>query len=204
MLKRSLPDLPTPRRAGGVSMLEVLVAIFILTVGLLGAAGLQSQMQMAEIEAYQRAQAIVLLQDMVDRVNVNRKNADDYVTDPATPLGTAALDCSALVANAEKDKCEWNNALFGASETKDGGAQKLGAMNAARGCITNPVAVMPAEVVVAVAWQGLRPTVAPGATTCGKVDAVDDRTRRAMIARITIGCLQNDPATGLCVTVLGP
>jgi hypothetical protein len=24
--------------------------------------------------------------------------------------------------------------------------------------------------------------------------------RRAMVARITIGCLQNDPTTGLCVT----
>lgn len=181
-------------------MLEVLVAIFILTVGLLGTAGIQSQMQMAEIEAYQRAQAIVLLQDMVDRVNANRKNADDYVTVPGTPLGTAAIDCSALVTPADKDKCEWNNALFGASETKSGGAQFLGAMNGARGCITNPVAVMPREVIVSVAWQGLRPTVAPGATTCGKVDAVDDRTRRAMVARITIGCLQNDPATGLCVT----
>jgi type IV pilus assembly protein PilV len=200
MLKTSLPTLPAPRRACGVSMLEVLVAIFVLTVGLLGTAGIQSQMQLAEVEAYQRAQAIVLLQDMVDRVNANRKKADVYVTAVGAPLGTADMDCSALVDVAEKDKCEWNNALFGASETKAGGAQQLGAMNGARGCITNPVAVMPREIVVAVAWQGLRPTVAPGATTCGQAAAVDDRTRRAMIARVTIGCLQNDPATGLCVT----
>jgi type IV pilus assembly protein PilV len=200
MLKRPIRALPAARRARGVSMLEVLIAIFILTVGLLGAAGLQSQMQMAEIEAYQRAQAIVLLQDMVDRVNANRKKADDYVTVVGAPLGIADMDCAALVDVAEKDKCEWNNALFGTSETKAAGAQKLGAMNAARGCITNPVAAMPREVVVAVVWQGLRPTVAPGATTCGQVAGVDDRTRRAMIARITIGCLQNDPATGLCVT----
>lgn len=182
-------------------MLEVLVAIFILTVGLLGAAGIQSQMQTAEIEAYQRAQAIVLLQDMVDRVNANRKNADDYVTDPGAPLGTAAIDCSALTAVAEKDQCEWNNALFGASETKSGGTQTLGAMNGARGCITNPVTSMPREVVVSVAWQGMRPTVAPGGTTCAQnAYGADDRVRRAMFARIVIGCLQNDPATGLCVT----
>jgi hypothetical protein len=132
-------------------------------------------------------------------VNANRKNADDYVTVVGTPLGTAEMDCSALTSPADKDKCEWNNALFGASETK--GTVTLGAMNTARGCITNPVTAMPREVEVAVAWQGMGPTFAPGATTCGQGSyGADDRVRRAMVARITIGCLQNDPATGLCVT----
>ena len=36
-------------------MLEVLVAIFILTLGLLGTAAMQSQMQATQVEAYQRA-----------------------------------------------------------------------------------------------------------------------------------------------------
>ena len=184
----------------GVAMLEVLIAIFILTVGLLGVAGIQSQMQMAEIEAYQRAQAVVLLQDMVDRINANRKNADEYVT--ASPLGTdSALDCSAPATVAAQDQCEWNEALLGASETKSGGAENLGAMIDARGCITNPVVTMPRELVVAVVWQGLRATVAPGGTDCGKdLYGADDRLRRALIARVTIGCLQNDPTSGACVT----
>lgn len=190
----------TLHRQHGVTMLEVLVAIFVLTLGLLGAAGIQSQMQMAEVEAYQRAQAIVLLRDMVDRVNANRKNAASYVT--STPLGASSQDCTALTAVAEKDLCEWNNSLYGASETK--GGQTLGAMNTARGCITNPVTTMPREVLVAVAWQGLRATLAPMATDCGKGDGStygsDDRLRRALTARIVIGCLQNDPTTGLCVT----
>jgi type IV pilus assembly protein PilV len=185
------------RRIRGVTMLEVLVAIFILTIGLLGTASMQSQMQAAQVEGYQRAQAIVLLQDMVDRVSANRKNASAYVT--TSDLGTASQDCSALTVVAEKDKCDWNNALFGAAELQ--GTQTLGAMNGARGCITNPVTTMPREVVVAVAWQGLRPTVAPGGTTCGQTQyGADDRVRRAMIARIVIGCLQNDPTTGVCVT----
>jgi type IV pilus assembly protein PilV len=186
-----------PRRSGGVTMLEVLIAIFILTVGLLGLAGLQSQTQSSEIEAYQRAQAIVLLQDMVDRVNANRKNAASYVT--ASPLGTSAQDCSTLTALADKDKCEWNNALLGSSETKAGGVT-LGAMNSARGCITNPVTTMPRQVVVAVVWQGVRPTLAPASTNCGQGLYGDEKTRRAMIAQITIGCLQNDPSTGICIT----
>lgn len=185
----------TPRQAGA-TMLEVLIAIFILSLGLLGAAGIQSQMQTAQVEAYQRAQAVVLLQDMVARINANRKNAASYVT--TSDLGTSAVDCAAFTSVADKDKCEWNNALFGSSETQ--GSQTLGAMNGARGCITNPVAVMPREVVVAVAWQGMRSTIAPN-NTCGQNQyGSDDRLRRALTARIVIGCLQNDPSTGLCVT----
>lgn len=184
------------RRQTGATMLEVLIAIFILSLGLLGAAGIQSQMQTAQVEAYQRAQAVVLLQDMVDRVNANRKSAASYVT--TADLGTSALDCSALTTVVEKDKCEWNNALLGAAETQ--GGQALGAMNGARGCITNPVTTMPREVVVAVAWQGMRTTIAP-TTTCGQNQyGTDDRQRRAITARVIIGCLQNDVSTGLCVT----
>ena len=190
----------SPHRIRGVTMLEVLVAIFILTIGLLGVAGIQSQMQNAELEAYQRAQAIVLLQDMVDRVNANRKKAADYKT--TTDLGLATDDCTVYAATdvAGKDRCEWNNALFGSAETKSGGAT-YGAMNGARGCITNPVTTMPREIVVSVAWQGLRSTIAPAATDCGKDQyGTDDRVRRAMVARVVIGCLQNDPTTGNCVT----
>ena len=185
-----------PRKVRGVSMLEVLVAILILTVGLLGTASMQAQMQTTQVESYQRAQAIVLLQDMVDRVNANRKDVANYV---AADLGLSAQDCSVPTTVAGKDVCEWNNALFGAAEMK--GTQTLGAMTGARGCITNPVATMPREVIVAVVWQGLRPTVAPGSTTCGQNQyGAGDNQRRAMIARITIGCLENNPTTGLCVT----
>jgi type IV pilus assembly protein PilV len=184
------------RSQRGVSMLEVLVAIFVLTIGLLGTASMQSQMQTTQVESYQRAQAIVLLQDMVDRVNANRKDVVNYVS---ADLGLSSQDCSVPPTVAGKDLCEWNNALFGAAEMK--GTQTLGAMTGARGCITNPVTTMPREIVVSVVWQGMRPTIAPGATTCGQNQyGAGDKQRRAMIARITIGCLQNDPSTGLCVT----
>jgi type IV pilus assembly protein PilV len=189
-------SLSSRRRSQGVSMLEVLVAIFVLTIGLLGTASMQSQMQTTQVESYQRAQAIVLLQEMVDRINANRKDVASYV---AADLGLSSQDCTTPTTVAGKDLCDWNNALFGAAELK--GTQTLGAMTGARGCITNPVTTMPREVVVAVVWQGLRPTVAPGGTTCGQnLYGAGDKTRRAMIARITIGCLQNDPTTGTCVT----
>jgi len=186
-------------RMTGVSMIEVLVALLVLTVGLLGIAGLQAQLQGAQLEAYQRSQAVVLLQDMVDRINANRKNVASYVT--ASALGTAnGLDCVATPPTtvAENDICDWHNLLLGAAEVKSG--NKVGAMIGARGCVTMPVATMPRQAIVSVVWQGLTPTLAPAATTCGLNDYGDEKTRRAMIASIVIGCLQNNPTTGTCIT----
>jgi type IV pilus assembly protein PilV len=203
----------SPYRQRGVSMIEVLVAIMILSVGLLGAAGMQSRLQVAEVEAYQRSQAIVLLQDMVDRINSNRSSTAiaEYVT--LTALGTdantdgtgdftAATDCTTAPTTpatvARRDKCEWEAAIMGASETKSG--NKLGAMNGARGCISNPVTTMPREVEVALVWQGITPTKAPTSTSCGSGSYGDEKYRRALVAKIKIGCLQNNITSGLCVT----
>jgi len=184
-------------RAAGFTMLEVLITIVIVALGLLGVAGLQARMQVAEIESYQRAQAIVLLDDMVARMNANRKNAMSYVT--TTPLGTgaSAASCAGL-AGAALDLCAWNNALLGATETS--GGQNRGAMIGARGCVVNTVATMPREFIVAIAWQGLAPTTASTVSTCGQGLYGNDAARRVMVARVKIGCLQNDPATGTCVT----
>jgi type IV pilus assembly protein PilV len=185
-------------RQRGTSMIEVLVSIVIVVLGLLGLAGLQSHATLAEMESFQRAQAILLVQDMVDRLNANRFQAMTYVT--PTPLGTdeGMLDCTiAGMTASERDKCEWNNALVGAAETSAGGS-KAGAMIGARGCVQNTVAAMPRQFVVSVVWQGVTPTRAP-ATACGTGQYGDEATRRAITATVTIGCLQNDPASGLCI-----
>ena len=193
-------ELPTRLRAGerGATLIEVLVTIVILTFGLLGVAGLQVRMHLAQAESYHRSQAVLLMQDMVDRINANRSSALNYVTGGALGAGNSAQDCAGL-AGAALDLCEWNNALLGTTESTASG-QKAGGMIGARGCISNVVATMPREFVVAVAWQGLVPTVAPAATPCGQGLYGNEQTRRVLVARVTIGCLQNDPTTGLCVT----
>lgn len=185
-------------RARGVTMIEVLITIVILTIGLLGVAGLQARMQLAEVESYHRSHAIVLLQDIIDRISANRRNAMNYVT--ATPLGTgnAVQNCIGLTG-ANMDLCQWNNALLGAAETSSGG-QQVGAMIGARGCVANVTATMPREFTVAVVWQGVTPTAAPTSTACGQGLYGDEQTRRALVGRLKIGCLQNDPTTGVCVT----
>jgi len=120
------------------------------------------------------------------------------------PLGTASSytgsNCAAPANIVVRDKCEWEAALLGAAEKKAGTSTNLGAMGGARGCISNPVTTMPREVEVAVVWQGITPTRAPTNTTCGQNQYGDEKYRRALVAKIKIGCLQNDAGTGLCVT----
>ena len=62
-------------KSRGFSLLEILVAVLILAIGLLGMAGLQLVATRSVQESFQRSQAILLMQDMVDRINVNRKSA---------------------------------------------------------------------------------------------------------------------------------
>jgi type IV pilus assembly protein PilV len=185
------------RKAQGNTLIEILVAIVIVVVGLLGLAGLQSRATLAEMEAYQRAQAIVLVQDMADRIASNRKNAMAFVT--ASPLGAdVGYQTCTTTPGPAQDQCEWSNELVGAGESASG--TKVGAMIGARGCVVNTVATMPRQFTVAVVWQGLNPTAVAASTNCGAGLYGDERTRRAVTLNVTIGCLQNDPVTLTCVT----
>jgi type IV pilus assembly protein PilV len=186
-------------RQDGATIIEVLVAVILVVVGLLGLAGLQSRVSLAQVEAFQRAQAIVLVQDMASRINANRRNVGSYVTGTGMPKGTdvGAQSCSGLTG-AALDLCEWNNELVGAGETS--GTSNVGAMLGARGCVESVQNTMPYQVRVSVVWQGTVGTVAPASTTCGSGKYTDDTTRRAITATVEIGCLQNDPASTLCIS----
>jgi type IV pilus assembly protein PilV len=185
------------KRQRGTSMIEVLVSIVIVVLGLLGLAGLQTHAALAEAESFQRAQAILLLQDMTDRMNANRLAVANYVTGSpvGTDLGPDPTDCSGM-DNYKRDLCEWSNALLGAGESS--GGLKVGAMIGARGCIENIVPDMPRQYMISVVWQGVTPTKEPG-TKCGSGLYGDEKTRRALTAIVTVGCLQNDPASGVCI-----
>ncbi len=187
------------RSQRGTTMLEVLVTIVILAFGMLGLAGLQSKIFSAEMESYQRGQAIVLLNSMIERINANRTVAASYALAAGTTLGTGdtqpatcpttAATPAALVA---KDQCEWSNALKGAAETS--GTTKVGGMIGALGCVTqiqaaDPTAGLckPGIYLVSVAWQGLNATSTPP-VTCGQGSfGADERLRRVLSARVSVG-----------------
>lgn len=190
----------------GSSLIEVLVTLVILMVGLLGLVGLMVQSQRSQMESYQRVQALVVLQDMVNRINTNRKAAACYAIATATsgaPLGTGYTgtpsNCTVADTTTEQknqaklDLLEWNNLLKGSAEKS--GSSDVGAMLGARGCVTVvdavPLAPLVApnklyDVVVSVVWQGNGKTVAPTAVSCGANLYGDDAQRRAVTAPIRI------------------
>ena len=181
-------------------MLEVLISIFIVVLGLLGLAGLQTRMQQAEFESYQRTQALILLNDMVDRINVNRVTASCFAITaanastpyygegsaafPACGFGTTLDRTNALAAMAE-----WDGLLKGAAETK--GGVGVGAMVDARGCVSYNAAtelldaggaVMSGTGIytVTVAWQGTVETFAPTVNCANNLYGPE--TRRRVVA----------------------
>lgn len=186
---------PRPHASAGLSLVEVLVTVVILAFGLLGIAALQAKMQVGSIEAYQRAQAVVLLDDMRAHVLGNPANAADYVT--ATPLGTNDTaqpdDCTTLAIGSARDLCEWSQELKGAAEQNAGGTNS-GAMVGARGCVEQLQAPDPSAGVcqpgiyrLTVAWQGMHETRA-SSLACGKgLYGVNDANRRAIAVQVTIG-----------------
>lgn len=151
-------------RQCGVTLIEVLVTIVILSVGLLGIAGLQSRLQQSEMEAYQRSQALILLSDMANRMASNRNNAAGYVTGSATPLGVG-MTCPTNSGNRQqRDRSEWCSALQGAAESS--GGSNVGAMIGGRGCVES---LGGNSYLITVAWQGLAPISAPPAgVACGE------------------------------------
>jgi type IV pilus assembly protein PilV len=186
--------MPRPYASTGLSLVEVLVTVVILAFGLLGIAALQAKMQVGSIEAYQRAQAVVLLDDMRARLLGNPANAADYVT--ATPLGThdttQPSDCTTLAIGSARDLCEWGQELLGAAEQNAAGANS-GAMVGARGCVEQLQAPNPAAGVcqpgiyrLTVAWQGMHETRA-SSLACAKDLYGPDANRRAIAVQVAIG-----------------
>jgi type IV pilus assembly protein PilV len=147
------------RSAAGFAMLEVLVALVVATFGVMSLAVLQNRAISLELEANQRAQALVLLQDMTERISVNRASAGEYV---AADIGVGAMQpCAAAGARSAFDLCEWGNLLRGSAAML--GTQGAGAMLGARGCISQPG---PDTFLIEVAWQGLFDSAAP-VSGCG-------------------------------------
>ncbi|MFC3853855.1 type IV pilus modification protein PilV [Salinispirillum marinum] len=91
------------RRASGVSLIEVLVAILVLSIGLLGVAALMGNALQFNQGAQARTQAVLLASDIVERARVNRTDRAAYALDDEG-------DCAAAIVGASvaaRDVAEW-------------------------------------------------------------------------------------------------
>ena len=196
-------------------MIEILVTLIIVTVGLLGLAGLKARAHISELESYQRAQGLIMVADMVERVRLNRVNASCFAISTAASgspwYGTSSAGFSTCSGGttaqntiANQGKTDWNNLLNGAGETKTtgGAVTSVGAMIGARGCvtydataeITNATSGVPMSgtgiYTVSVAWQGMADTVANAIYLCGTGNFGGEAKRRVVATQFRIANLQ--------------
>ena len=87
----------------GFTLIEVMVAVFVLAVGVLGMAGMQAVSVRESQNSIFRSQADILAGDMADRLRANRADAADelstnYETDGTNDGG----DCLGTTANCDE------------------------------------------------------------------------------------------------------
>lgn len=101
------------RNETGFTLLEVLVAIVVISLGLLGLAGLQAATLRNNQIAYYRAIAIQQTYDMADRIRANQKGATDGEYDALDASIPADPDCVTNTCTAAQmavaDHSQWNN-----------------------------------------------------------------------------------------------
>lgn len=103
------------RRHRGVSIVEALVALLVLSVGMLGIAVMYLESVRANRTALSRTLAVHLVNDMADRIRANRMGLDKYdasfgTAPPAPKMDCVANDCTAADL-AVYDLRQWYDAV---------------------------------------------------------------------------------------------
>lgn len=200
-------NIHTARKNAGFSLIEVLITMIIILVGLLSIAALQAKAQIAEFESYQRAQGLILLSDIMDRINLNRETLSCFQitnnTTAGTPFigaagaghfGTPACGASTTAYNNLADSTinDLDDELQGAAESE--GGTDVGAMIGARACIsydsTSEVSGQPGTglYTVVVTWQALAALTAPS-YNCANGLYGNENMRRAVSTQFRVADL---------------
>ena len=124
----------------GVSLIEVLVALFVLAFGMLGIAGMQTMAMKANQSAFERNAAVIAAYSMADRMRSNQDAARSGGYNRAFP-GTGC-DAPSGTETATVDLREWLNGL-----TTNLGTGSCGAIN----CTGTPVSCR-----ISVRWDDSR------------------------------------------------
>jgi type IV pilus assembly protein PilV len=100
-------------KSSGMTLVEILIALLILSIGLLGLASLQTLSLKFNTSAYYRTQATQLAYDFADRMRANRQAAldGDYAIAAFEDPPPACVAFVGGGTQAQNDKEAWRNAL---------------------------------------------------------------------------------------------
>lgn len=104
--------MPKRQQQSGISLIEVLVTMFVMTVGLLGIAGLQATSVKDGLETAARSQAAWLVTEIVERARANpdgRVNGYNVNIDAANCANAPAMQCADTGAGNANNNCTAND-----------------------------------------------------------------------------------------------
>jgi len=167
-----------PVAQAGVALIEVAVAVLVLSIGVLGLAGLQISAKRAGYEAVQRTTASALAFEIIERMRGNPTALANYdganVGAVSNIADASGQDCTGGCTKAQlaaRDLWEWELAISGATEN-DPNDVAVGGLVQATGCID----VDGGLVQVTISWEGFHELSVVGATnTCGGNQASTSR-----------------------------
>lgn len=110
----------TLRPRSGLTLIEVLVTIVILSIGMLGIAGLQAATSKYRINSWARSATSMLLSDFADRVRANpRVDDSDFITKPTPTVASPYV----LTETWDKQQAARNSPASGGKDCAAAGIQ---------------------------------------------------------------------------------
>ena len=143
-------------RQRGVSLIESMIALLVISIGLLGIASLQITAMKLNTSALRQSQSVWIAYDIADRIRANHSqfaaynNIDTNNTYTQDCMTSACTPAQIITSDAQ----DW--------------ASQIQNLPAGRGLITSPAA---SQLLIKVMWDG-EGTGATG-TACGTDPAVD-------------------------------
>ncbi len=128
----------------GFSMLEVLIALMVLTVGLLGLAAMQEFAILRSVDANQLSIATNLAVEIIDRIQYNPKNVQSY---NGINVSTTNNTCPLTPVQPNGDCTQWRQRMLATKLPSPSGTVSV--------TTTGPVSLNQWLVTVRISWKGL-------------------------------------------------
>jgi type IV pilus assembly protein PilV len=164
----------TRNRQRGFSLIELLIALIVFSVGLLAVAGLQTVSKQANFEALQRTAGSQIAYGLLEDMRVNGDAIDVYLAagevgggsrggEPA-PNCSGAAECNSA-QKAAHDLWFWEQVLDGNLEMS--GNAGAGGLVLPTLCVTGPVGGGAGIYTITIAWRGTASMTNGNASACG-------------------------------------
>lgn len=162
-------------RQAGFSLLEVLVASIVFSIGVLGISSLNAVSKRSSLESVQRSMASQLSYALLEAMHANSQALGVFLAagdlgggslgaEPALTCDDADAPCTP-VQIAAHSLWDWEQSLDGSRETR--GGEAVGGLVSPTACINGPAAAGVGFYTVTIAWRSGTEMLGNVANNCG-------------------------------------